>query len=325
MQVNWTVKKTSEFRDILVGEEMQKKADLGWFDEEFTMYGCAFYLREENKVNYIISPKAEEIYQFIEDACLENIYTSNVESLTRKCPVPSGLREVIANEVKIRLAKNIQKMYTKDFFEVIAQLDDMSETDDTIALALLEQEAWKAEGLFQKDLLKQFEATLADTRRRHCISKKSYENLNGWLMQEKRNFENDATCKERFEKTLFGLVQYNNDEEIVIINAQKEYIYMKYYELVAAGKNVSPIFSKTYWRQNGSALQEIKNCFREEIMRLYKNEYFSLLQQIREKNISEEVLEKTAQLLEEVKGKYGIEPYKSLARYAAMWGLISVQ
>ena len=325
MQVNWTVKKTSEFRDILVGEEMQRKADLGWFDEEFTMYGCAFYLCDKDTVNYIISPKAEEIYQFIEDAYLENIYTSNVESLTRKCPVPSGLREVIANEVKIHLAKNLQKMYPKEFFGTIAQLDKMSQPDDTLAKALLEQEAWKIEGLFQKDLLKQFEATLADTRRKHCISKKTYDELNEWLMQEKRNFENDAISKDRFEKTLFGLVQYNNGERVAIINAQKEYVYIKYYELIAMGYIVSPIFSKTYWRQNGSALSEIKSCFRKEIMNLYEVPYFILLQQVSEKNIGDETLKKTKELLEETEEKYGCESCKSLKRYAAMWEMLPLK
>ena len=31
-----------KFRDLQVAEDVGKKAELGWFDVEFTMYGCAY-------------------------------------------------------------------------------------------------------------------------------------------------------------------------------------------------------------------------------------------------------------------------------------------
>ena len=80
-----------KFRDIQVAEDIGKKAALGYFDVEFTMYGCAYW---DGERKYKISPNKEDIYRFIEEANLKEIYPSNVMQYTERCPVPSGMKEI---------------------------------------------------------------------------------------------------------------------------------------------------------------------------------------------------------------------------------------
>ena len=53
-------------RDIQVARDFGRKAELGWMEVEFTVYGCAYLDPIENKVLYRVSSHAEDIYQFIE-------------------------------------------------------------------------------------------------------------------------------------------------------------------------------------------------------------------------------------------------------------------
>ena len=52
-----------QLHDEVVAEEVGKMAELGYFDVEFTMYGCAYL--ECGKRYYKVSPEAADIYQFI--------------------------------------------------------------------------------------------------------------------------------------------------------------------------------------------------------------------------------------------------------------------
>ena len=103
-----------KFRDLQVAEDVGKKAELGWFDVEFTMYGCAYLDRTDDRMRYKISSKEEDIYDFIELAARDDIFPSKIETLTLKCPVPMGTKDLIANDVKKELAKELRKKYQKE-------------------------------------------------------------------------------------------------------------------------------------------------------------------------------------------------------------------
>lgn len=36
-----------DLRDLQVARDVQRRAEMGWFDVEFTMYGCAYYQNGE--------------------------------------------------------------------------------------------------------------------------------------------------------------------------------------------------------------------------------------------------------------------------------------
>ena len=318
MQVSWTTKKTTEFRDIQVGDDMRKKAELGWFDEEFTMYGCAYYDMKKEKVFYRVSSEAADIYSFLERAVIAGVYPSNVESITKKCPVPSGMREIIAEEVKKQMAKILQQIFPRDFFHLLCYLGDLTEKSakrmEKIE-SMLWEEAYRLEGTFDEDRLYRFQALIEDERRRKVISEKEYLWFVNWLKEERRNLENDAVRKERFEKTLYGIVVPEKSGYKTVINAQQEYICQKYYDDVIAGKNVSPIYQKKYWYACGSSLGEVKTNFKQELLNLHSAEYLNWLAIIRKVEYNNSVCQEARELLTETQKRFGEHPYWTLKRY----------
>ena len=60
----------SKFRDIQAADYVRRRAELGWFDVEFTMYGCAYLDIHDNKMRYKVSSREEDIYDFIEKSSL---------------------------------------------------------------------------------------------------------------------------------------------------------------------------------------------------------------------------------------------------------------
>ena len=48
-----------DLRDLQVARDVQRRAEMGWFDVEFTMYGCAYYQNGERY--YRVSAHDEKI------------------------------------------------------------------------------------------------------------------------------------------------------------------------------------------------------------------------------------------------------------------------
>lgn len=51
-----------DLRDMQVALDVAQRAELGWFDIEFTMYGCAYW--QNGKRYYKLSAYNEKIYDF---------------------------------------------------------------------------------------------------------------------------------------------------------------------------------------------------------------------------------------------------------------------
>ena len=118
--------------DEVVAEEVGQMSELGYFDAEFSMYGCAYL--ENGKRYYKVSPDAADIYRFIEQSNLRNIFPSNVIQYTKKCAVPAGMQEVIAQDVKVELAKQLAENFPIEFFETLYRLADQVTEDRASAL-----------------------------------------------------------------------------------------------------------------------------------------------------------------------------------------------
>ena len=101
-------------RDIQAASEVARRAELGWFDVEFTMYGSAYY--DRGKRYYQVSAEAEKIYESIDRNLQSGFLPTNVISMTEKVPVPAGMRDYISLEVKKELSLQMQKYYPIEFF-----------------------------------------------------------------------------------------------------------------------------------------------------------------------------------------------------------------
>ena len=55
-----------DLRDLQVAMDVAKRAELGWFDVEFTMYGTCF--SQDGQRYFRVSAQADKIYDWIETA-----------------------------------------------------------------------------------------------------------------------------------------------------------------------------------------------------------------------------------------------------------------
>ena len=95
--------KKNKFRDYLVAEAVGEQLELGWQDTEFIMYGCAYLNKEDDIVYYKVSEKLDNLLDFISCAIKQNIFPSNIDSISVTRAVPNGMRESVAQEIKKQL------------------------------------------------------------------------------------------------------------------------------------------------------------------------------------------------------------------------------
>ncbi len=303
--------------DLRVAEDIGKMAELGWFDVEFTMYGCAYML--DGKMRYKISSEAKDIYDYIEHGAKKGVYPSNVLSLTEKCPVPAGMKELIAQDVKKDLGRKLRAVYPLAFFEELYALAQAVTTNSAAEVLWAEAEA--LEGVFEEEKLKYFEELVDYAYSCRKLEQAEYMALLQWIASERRDMEDDFVSKDIFEKTLYG-IGYVTDAGIeYMTNAQKEYVYEKMHELEQAGSFTTPLFSKTYWYNYVYRLVDVNRDFKKKIKQELDEQYIGKIMAIRS---GESALTKEAylSLTETIRKKYGEKPYETVLRYGHRWGIV---
>lgn len=303
--------------NIQAARVVGRRAELGWFDVEFIMYGCA-YLQHE-KVYYKVSSQAEDIYHFAETAAVENIYTSNVFRYTEKCAVPSGMYDLIANDVKKDLARELKKQYSISFFKI---LNDLAErTQDNCAARLLYREAEQLEGIFSEEKIDQFEILVQYAYRHHSINFDTYQNIMKWIIEERKNMEDDWVSKNFYEKTIYGFA-YEKDNHIKYVdNVLQSYVYEKAEQLEQNGYLITPILSHTYWYEQPRRTSEILQEFRALLVEQYDMSYIEKIKKIRD-NKTRINKNEFMGLLEMIKNTYGDHAASTILRYGYTWGVL---
>jgi len=304
-------------RDIQTAIDVRKKAELGYFNVEFTMYGCAYL--ENEQVKYKVSPNKDDIYRFIESANLRDIYPSNVIKHTEKMPVPSGMKELIAQDVKVKVAQKLQKQYSKGYFELVYELAKKAITN--VAASFLWQEVEKIEGIFEEEKLCQFEVLVEYCYKCKCITKTSYDELKIWLADERKSMEDDMVSKDTFEKDFYAVGYEENGEYKYSVNAHNSVIYEIMHEKEINGTFILPMHTHTYWYNYTKHISDIKTEFLMEVKDKYTIEYCKKIKELR--NVASPISKNEYyDILIDVKEKYGDEAEKTLLRYGYRWGIL---
>lgn len=305
--------------NVQTAEDIAKKAELGYFDVEFTMYGCAYWDRAAATMKYRISSKAEDIYDHIESAAKIAVYPGQVERLTLKCPVPLGTKELIAQDVKKELAKELRDKYSQAFFAELYDIADQIQSDD--AKDLLWAEAERVEGKFEEEELRRLEALLDYTYSCKKLLPETYQALLALIAEERQSMDEDFISKDIFEKTMYGIVYVEDGQPKYLSNAQRDYIYEKAYALETQGIFVSPLYAKTYWYNYEYRLNDVKKDYSLELKKVYDQAYLEKLAQIKTK-ADPAARVAFAQKLRAVKAQYGDGAAQTMQRYGYRWGVL---
>ncbi len=304
----------NKLRDVQVAEQVGKMAALGYFDVEFTLYGCAYYMAKKDMIYYKVSGNAAEIYHYVDLAQRQDIFPSAVECLTLKCPVPLGEKETIELKVKHRLARQLQRHYSKAYFLKLAEISKRVQNNS--AAPLLWELAEDIEGHFDENQLKQFENLLHYTYSCRKITLDEYNKLSEWLQEEYDNMIDGVIDQDVYEKTFYGIAYENNGKVSYYSNAQFDYVYRKIETLEKNGTFISPIFSKHYVYSKQTQLHEKVQQFKNELKQRYTEQYMQDLHKLRGTGCSQEEILAMGQ---EVCSNKACE--ETLKCYASRWAI----
>ncbi len=307
-------------RDIMVAEEVAKKAALGWLDVEFTMYGCAYWDRSADQMYYKISANPVDIYDFIEESSRNDIYPGRVEQFTYKCPVPAGMQDIIANDVKRELAKELRAAYPKAFFERLYQIADTVRNNH--AGALLWREADRLEGLFEEEQLEKFEEAVHYAYGCMKLKREEYKALLQWLAEERKSMDDTLVSKDVFEKTLYGFAYEENGRLQYVSNAQRAHVYERLYELECSGRNTTPVYSRKYWYNYVYRLSDVLQEYKAELKRQCDRASLENSTALRE-DISADARRHGLALLDDMMQACTDGQQQTALRYAKHWGILT--
>ena len=300
--------------DEVVAEEVGKMAELGYFDVEFTMYGCAYL--ENGKRFYKVSPDAADIYGFIERANLRDVFPSNVVQFTKKCAVPAGMKEVIAQDVKVELAKQLQEMFPVEFFESLTQLAD--QVTENTASEMLWRQVDELEGLFDIEKLRRFEDLLDYMYSCRKVTPEEFARFHAWLKDERKSMMENFETKDIFEKTMYGALYLDGERLRYVENARMEYVYEKVYGIESKGGVVTPVFAKTFWYNYRYRLADVIQDYKKALHETLNAEYLENLELIRKTDKFEDLFVDTVL---QVRERFGLKPAETLLRYGDRWGV----
>lgn len=304
----------NKLRDVLVAEQVGKKAALGYFDVEFTLYGCAYYAAQYDRIYYKVSSSELDIYQYVEQAPLQGIFPSNVESITLKCHVPLGEKETIEKRLKYKLANELKAKYSGDF---LRRLNEIAlQVQNNSAAEVLWAIADEIDGYFAAHQLQEFESLVNYAYSCRKLIDIEYTQLLKWLQAEKMNMIDTIVNQDLCEKTMYGLAYEENGELKYIANAQLSYIFRKKELLEQQGSLVTPILKKKYFYHHQIRLAEAVKSFKSDLKLRYTLDYMAELRRLRSIGISGE---RIVQLGKEE----NINSYceNTLKRYATHWGI----
>ena len=307
-----------DLRDLQVAMDVAKRAEMGWFDVEFTMYGTCF--ERCGKRYFRVSADAARIYDFIETSAQKALLPTNVLTLTKTCPVPTGMREFIASDVKKMLAKELEAAYSQDFFRFLDETAQLAAEDTAMPLLLAERD--QVAGCFDEQKLRRFQELVDFTYNARKISPSHYQELHTWLARERRSMEAYPHSKDIFEKTFYAIAYEKDDGTLAYIdNAQKATIYAKKYALESQGYFVTPLYAQTYWYNYTLRLPQVHTQFLEHLYTEVNSGYMTLLKTISAHNDRLSASDFQSRL-DYARQHYGALAEETMRQYGHRWGII---
>lgn len=305
------------FRDMMTALDVGKKAEMGYYDVEFDTFGCATYDGKER--HYHVGANAARLFDFCEHAALENIYPTIILEDVFKKPIPRGLKEILAMDLKKDLAKKLQSDCSLDFLQTLTAL--AKEITQSNACTMLNLYMDQLEYTFDRDKLDLYESTLIWAVNHKKLSKKDYLLLLDRVTEEKKNIVNELQPHDIFNKVFHSFAYEDHGYKNYVFDARKDYVYKKKVEKELSGTVVSPILSKTCFYNYDYRLTDARRDYLEKLDDIFDPPYFSLLQQI--KALAPKITkEDLCRQFENMEKKLSAIEYETMVFYGHRWDIL---
>ncbi len=308
---------STENRDMACASEVGRMAELGRFETELNIYGCAYL--DHGRIVYRLSERALPMYHFVYDSVIQERFTTSVRFLSERTLVPAGMAESLSYKAKLELAIRLRDAYPRAFFEALAELGKMTATN--AALPFLTEMAHQIDGLFDESALQLFDGTLMRCIEGKLLDRYYAEGFRTWLSSVRRQMENDPMPGARFKRTLYGFCYESEGKIRAVLNAVAETVAQEHTKKQLQGLTLGPILERTYWLENFGEMGAARQDFKNLLLTYESKAYFELLGQLHKlpTMIDESLFYRTLTFLEESGVDWSIE---ELCRYGKIWNVI---
>lgn len=304
-------------RDEACASSASFLASMGAYGEDVSAYGCAYL--KDGRLTFRLSDDASIIYRFTKECVQHDLYPSRVCHYIRREIISGGMREEMAYQIKLALARQLQLEYPRCFFEALDQLAQTQATD--AAYGLLVQMADAIDGYFDSAELQLFEGTLEMAYGAKLLRTESHERLCRWLDKTRRQMESNTTRQASLSRTMYGYCwQMPNGDIRTVVNAQEINLRQKYQADQLSGKLLAPVLQKTYWLKSMEQIADARQEFHEYVRALQSPEYFSLLQAIKQcpSAIERNIFDRLQNEIADTGKEKALEDFKA---YGRRWNL----
>ncbi len=304
-------------RDIQCGADFAQLAELGCFDEEFVLYGCAFY--QKGRVRYLISADQKKMTQFYAGSVLKGCFPTPIKQQIRRLPVASGQKEDIKQQLKVELACQLRQIYSPVFFRTLAQLADATANDG--AYPLLEAWRQRLEGHFWADETMLFAGACQMALESKVLTEKSYQAFTAWIKYMEKQMADDQLMHDKFMRKFSGFAYQKTDGQLgYFFDAQEANVLT--YKSNCQQKAIlsTPVLSRSYSFGSLNQLPAVRQDFAALLKEKLGSDYIALVQAIAQlpSAITAESYQQAAQT---VAAYCGHEAQQALAMYACRWHL----
>lgn len=265
-------------RDMCCIAAVGDMAEMGRFDEEFRMYGCACL--ENGKITYRVSPVAEQIYDFVADSAYEGRCPTAIHSHFETMPVPVGMRERLERGVKLNLARQLQAMYATLFFDSLAPFAQVPAQNGGFDLldALREQ----IDGHFDELECQLLEGTMQLVVEAKQVDAVHVVELKQWLEKTRQQMEDTPVIQRGIMRTFYGFCALTPSGTVkTIVNAQALPVWEQQAAMKRSGTLVGPVLQRTQWFDDAMAISDGRSVFRRMLQQLEDKVYFERLENLR--------------------------------------------
>ena len=259
---------TTSLRDVTSAQMVNALAEVGYFDKEYIVYGCAFW--QDDKVKYIVTNDYNELYEFKQEAVWKHLCATKTEMRKMKDSLLSGMERESILKLKLALAKELQEKYPKEYF-----LEELAIPYEDTAYEILCQWKDRIDGYFEADDLQVFEEAVRFAYEKHKLTFEHRKELRKWIKHVRAQMDDNVEQKDQFMRVFWGFVHEKDGRVRYIANANQEMIYTQKAEAEEQGGFVSPMFHKRYWYNRSNQLPEVRKQFEKELKGLYNEQYLA--------------------------------------------------
>ncbi len=265
-------------RDEMLAQSVMNLYELGKFEKELTMYGCA-YQEEDGEIIYVMGTDLTKVYEWKYDIANLTKRATTVHRTSIRTLLPTGMEEIISEELQKKMAMDLYNRYPLEYFEHIKTINNR--VADNKSYELLKEIQYQLDGVGTIEQLDLYQGLINTAYLNKRLTEKSYYDFCRWVSVEKEDINDDLHKTDLYEKEFYGFAYAYGDEKFnVVVDGCKSQVYSLMEEKMTDGALVSPVIYKKYWYNNRYRLNDAKkDCriFYEELFsETYRNAFLKL-------------------------------------------------